>query len=136
MLKNYLSTTEKMSEFGNSFFKRSVLFFNVTAYKLMTDIPTGHMTNVRQNIASSQIIVLYDMLILKYIFKIDFNIAIFIPLYIFHVLQSILMGKSIDKLSMDYFSYYNKILYYLFWVYAMTGTICIFLLFNDMIGKG
>jgi len=120
-----------------SIVKKILLYMNATGYKILNDIPSsGNVANFQRELFSSQLIVVYNLAIIKFIFNVHLNAIIIIAVFCFHNLSSIFFSKDIELINDDYYRYYNRIFYFVFLIYFITGTICCILFFNSRIGKG
>ncbi|CAN5299084.1 hypothetical protein BH09BAC6_BH09BAC6_17990 [soil metagenome] len=123
-----------------SMFKRVLLYLNVSAFRIVKEIPT--LSDYRKNYHASGLSVLItvfgEVTIFKFFFHREFAsqfLLVFGVPFFYHSLLELLFMKQIIIIGYNYNAFYNKALFYIFLVFFMICIVGMVLFFNDRIGK-
>ena len=123
-----------------SMLKRVLLYPNVSAFRIVKEIPTlsDYRKNYHARGLSILITVFGEMTIFKFfspkIFASQFLLVFGVPFF-YHSLLELFFMKQIIVMGYNYNSFYNKALFYIFLVFFMICIAGMVLFFNDSIGK-
>lgn len=119
--------------------KRFIFYINVSTFRVINIIPgaSDNMKNYHTRGLSVAFIIFTEFVILNYYFphldygyfKLILGIAI-----IYHGAIDVFFNKDILEMSENYNSYYNKVLFYLFFIFIGTGMVGGLTIFNNQIG--
>ncbi|MDF2430856.1 MAG: hypothetical protein JWP44_487 [Mucilaginibacter sp.] len=122
-----------------SLFKKILLYFNVSAFRVASANPIA--SNFRKNYYSGQfsaaMVAVSEYGTAKLMFP---HLASSYPLFIlvfglfFHAFIDILFAKDIIVMAGNYNAYYNKILFYIFLIFLSIGLVEGLITFNNHIG--
>lgn len=120
-------------------FKKLVLYFNVTAYRVARGIPSAsdYQPNNRSRGFSVAMIAVSEYATVKFIsphMKYEYRFDILLFGLCFHSLIDLLFGKDIIIMAGNYSAYYNKYLFYIYLVFLATGLVGGLMTLNNEIG--
>ena len=128
---------DSIQEIG--FLKRVLFFVNVSTFKAVNAIPS--VSNYRKNYHTGSfsfaIIVFTEFVILNFFapqFANTYFKAIISVLSAFHGIIYIFFIKDVIRMSSNYNLYYNKSLFYLFFIFLAIGLVGFVVIFNNEIG--
>ncbi|MGZ3814614.1 MAG: hypothetical protein ACXVJN_22650 [Mucilaginibacter sp.] len=102
------------------------LYPNVTAFKIAKSRRDSFFL-----IVCAEMLILYGGVINTFNEK---SILCFFILSIFHGIPDWIFNKQINEMAFDYYTYYNKASFYIFFIFLAFGFASFCILFNDEIG--